>query len=99
MGDSQRRAIRNYRSRLRRRGLARFEVLGRNSDRGLIRSLARRLAEDGPEASKLRAVVSRTVAPEAPRKGGIVAALRRSPLVGADLDLGRPREQGREVDI
>jgi hypothetical protein len=99
MGDSQRRAIRNYRSRLRRRGLARFEVLGRNSDRGLIRSLARRLAEDGPEASKLRAVVSRSVAPEPPRKGGIVAALRRSPLVGADLDLSRPREQGREVEI
>ena len=89
MGGSQRRAVRNYRSRLRSRRLARFEVLGRDADRDLIRSLARRLAEDGPEASKLRAVIQRSVAGEPPRKGGILAALRRSPLVGAGLDLAR----------
>ena len=45
MGNSQKRAIKNYRSRLSKRGLARFEVLGLTADRGLIRSLARRLAE------------------------------------------------------
>ena len=99
MGSSQKRAIQNYRSRLNERGLARFEVLGRDSDRDLIRSLARRLAEDGPEASRLRAAVSQTIAGEGPKKGGILAALRRSPLVGADLDVARPREQGRDVDI
>ena len=99
MGSSQRRAIQNYRSRLSKRGLARFEVLGRNSDRDLIRSLARRLAEDGSEASRLRAIIGRSVAGEPPRKGGILAALRRSPLVDADLDLTRPREEGRKVEI
>jgi hypothetical protein len=99
MSSSQRRAIRNYRSRLSKRGLARFEVLGRNSDRDLIRSLARHLAEDGSEASRLRAIISRSVAGEPPRKGGILAALRRSPLVDADLDLARPREEGRKVEI
>lgn len=99
MGSSQKRAIRNYRSRLSERGLARFEVLGRDTDRDLIRSLARRLAEDGPEASRLRAVVSQSIASEPPEKGGILAALRRSPLVGADLDLARPREAGRKVDF
>ena len=99
MGSSQKRAIQNYRSRLGERGLARFEVLGRDADRALIRSLARRLAEDGPEASRLRAAVSQTIAGEPPKKGGILAALRRSPLVGADLDLTRPREQGRKVRI
>jgi hypothetical protein len=99
MSGSQTRAIRRYRSRLRKRGLARFEVLGRDSDRVLIRSLARRLAEEGPEASKLRAILSRSIAGEPPRKGGILAALRRSPLVGADLDLTRAREAGRKVDI
>ena len=31
----------------------------------------------------------RQQAEDAPRKGGILAALRRSPLVGADLDIGR----------
>jgi hypothetical protein len=99
MSTSQKRAIRAYRARLSERGLARFEVLGRGSDRDLIRSLARRLAEDGPDASRLRAVVSRSIAGEPPRKGGILAALRRSPLIGADLDLTRPRDKGRNVEI
>jgi hypothetical protein len=99
MGNSQRRAIQNYRTRLGERGLARFEVLGRNADRDLIRSLARRLAEDNAEASKLRAIVGEVVAGGSPKKGGILAALRRSPLVGADLDLTRQREEGRKVDL
>ena len=99
MGSSQKRAIQNYRTRLSKRGLARFEVLGRDVDRDLIRSLARRLAEDGPEASRLRAAVSQTIAGEPPKKGGIVAALRRSPLVGSDVDMTRPREEGRNVEI
>jgi hypothetical protein len=99
VGISQKRAIQNYRSRLSERGLTRFEVLGRDVDRDLIRSLARRLAEEGPDASRLRAAVSQTIAGEPPKKGGILAALRRSPLVGADLDLSRSREEGRKVEI
>ena len=99
MESSQKRAIENYRTRLSQRGLSRFEVLGRDADRDLIRSFARRLAEDGPEASQLRAAVSQTIAGEPPKKGGILAALRRSPMVGADLDLNRLREKGRKVDF
>jgi len=99
MSSSQRRAIKNYRSRLSKRGLARFEVLGLDADRDLIRALARRLAEEGPEAKQLRAAVSQTIAGEPPKKGGILAALRRSPLVGADLNLTRSREEGRKVEI
>jgi hypothetical protein len=75
--------------------LARFEVLGRDTDRELIRALARRLSEAGPDAPRLRAIVAQAVAGEPPRKGGILAALRRSPLVGADLALVRSRESGR----
>jgi hypothetical protein len=99
MGNSQKRAIKNYRSRLIKLGLARFEVLGLSADRALLRALARRLAQAGPEAKRLRLVVSQTVAGDPPTKGGILAALRRSPLVGADLDLSRPREEGRKVGI
>jgi hypothetical protein len=99
VNKSQRRAIENYRSRLGERGLARFEVLGRDADRDLIRSIARKLAEDTPEASELRSPVRRSNVGEPPRKGGILAALRRSPLVGADLDLKRPRESGRKVKL
>ena len=99
MGSSQKRAIQNYRSRLAERGLTRFEVLGLDRDRDLIRSLARRLAEDGSEASRLRAAVNQSIAGEPPKKGGILAALRRSPLVDASLDLTRSREEGREIDL
>jgi hypothetical protein len=96
---SQKRAIRNYRSRLQKRGMARFEVLGLDGDRDLIRSLARRLAEDGPDASRLRAVVSQTISGEPPRKGGILEALRRSPLVGSDIAPVRQFEAGRKVEL
>lgn len=99
MTSSQKRALQNYRSRLGERGLARFEVLGREGDRELIRSLAKRLAEDTPEASQLRASVSQSISGAPPKKGGILAALRRSPLVNADLDLSRPHEEGRPVEI
>lgn len=99
MNSSQKRAIQNYRSRLSERGLTRFEVMGLEVDRNLIRSLARRLAEKGPEASRLRVAVNQTITGEPSKKGGILAALRRSPLVGADLDLSRSREEGRTVEI
>jgi hypothetical protein len=96
---SQKRAIKNYRKRLHKRGMARFEVLGLDGDRDLIRSLARRLAEDGPDASRLRAVVKQTISGEPPRKGGILEALRRSPLVGADIAPVRRFEAGRKVEL
>ena len=99
MGGSQKRAIQNYRTRLGERGLARFEVVGRDADRDLIRFIARRLAEDGVEAARLRVALGQSIAGEPPKTGGILAALRRSPLVGADLDLQRPREDGRHAAI
>jgi hypothetical protein len=96
---AQRRALEKYRSRLSERGMARFEVMGLDADRELIRALARRLAEEGPEAAQIRSTIQRAIAGEPPRKGGILQALRRSPLVGADLDLVRPREEGRRIDL
>ena len=96
---SQDRALRNYRKRLRERGLARFEVLGLDADRKLIRSLARRLAENGPAAKRLRTTVSSSLSGESPKRGGILAALRRSPLVGADLDVTRVVTRGRKTDL
>jgi hypothetical protein len=95
---SQKRAIDNYRRRLGERGLARFEVLGLDGDRELVRSFARRLAENDAEAHRLRREVARTVEGE-PRRGGVLAALRRSPLVGADLDLAREAATGRDIDL
>ena len=89
MSDAARkRAVTNYRARLTQRGLARFEVQAPDADRDLLRALARQLAEDGPEAARTRALVQDIVAGKPPHgAGGILSALRRSPLVGADLDL------------
>jgi hypothetical protein len=95
----QNRAIKRYRARLSGRGLARFEVVAPEADRTLIRTLARTLAEDGPEARRLRSAVHESMGGGQGHKGGIVAALRRSPLVGVDLDLTRSDTPGRDVDL
>jgi hypothetical protein len=99
MGSSRKRALQSDCTCLGERGLARFDVLGREADRDLIRAPARQLAEEGPEASRLCAVVSRLIAGEPRRTGGILGALRRSPLVGADVDPGRAPEDGSDVAI
>jgi hypothetical protein len=96
---SHERALNNRRKRLKQRGMARFEVFGLDADRDLIRSLARRLADNGPDSARIRATVRRTISGEPPNKGGILSALRRSPLVGADLNLKRPVMAGRKVDL
>jgi len=98
MPNSQQRAIQNYRARLAEQGLMRFEVLGRSTDRELLRSLARQLAENGSQAQAVRATLAASMAGES-KRGNILSALRASPLVGADLDLARPRELGRTVDL
>lgn len=97
--SAQRRALKTYRSRLRKRGMARFEVLGLDADRELIRKLAKRLADNDAEATRICKTVSRTVSGETPKKGGILSALRKSPLVDADLDYTRTVTHGREVDL
>jgi hypothetical protein len=96
---SQKRAVNNYRKRLHKRGMARFEVLGLSTDRDLIRSLAKRLAGDSQDSARIRAEVRRTISGEPPNKGAILSALRRSPLVGAELNLERPFPADREVDL
>jgi hypothetical protein len=79
--------------------MARFEVLGLGADRELIRSLAKRLADDSPDSARIRTAVRRTISGESPNKGGILSALRRSPLVGAELNLERPVTADRKVDL
>jgi hypothetical protein len=95
----QKHALKRYRRRLHQRGMARFEVLGLNVDRELIRSLAKRLAGEDSDSARIRAAVRRTISGKQPKVGGILNALRRSPLVGADLDLSRPMTPGRKVEL
>jgi hypothetical protein len=101
MNESQRRAIEAYRERLASRGIARFEVHAPEQDRELLRTLARRLAAGGSDAANLRAWLTRTLEadPDILTRGGIYRALRRSPLVGAELDLSRDYAVDREIDL
>jgi hypothetical protein len=94
---AQNRAVRNYRAGLVERGLARFEVVARKADRELIRTLARQLAEDGPEAARIREAVGAPGARYTPGKGGVIEALRRSPLVGSRITFTRPKDASRRV--
>ena len=96
---AQQRATRNYRARLEQRGFKRFEVMALETDREILRTLARRLAEDVPEADRTRAAVRALVADGPQGPGRILAALRRSPLVGADLDLSQSHVEGRRIDF
>lgn len=96
---SQKSAVKNYRERLAERGLVRFEVLGSEDDRELIRAVARRLSAETADAAKLRTAIKQAMASENDKKGGILQALRRSPLVGAELDLSRPMTGTRKVEL
>lgn len=104
--SSQKQARRHGRTRRAGHGLARFEVRGLDADRDLIRSLARRLAEPGAEGIALRKAVTAAVHDrssagdgEPPKRGGIYAALRNSPLVGSGIDLTKTRHPGRDIDL
>ena len=96
---AQKRALKRYRKRLTERGMARFEVLGRITDRELIRSLARRLADRSPEVTQIRTTLRRAILDKPQRKGGILSALRRSPLVGADLEVTRSIADDRKAHL
>ena len=99
MTTAQSRAVKSYRERLAQNAMARFEVIALDADRELIRKLAKRLATRGPEAERLRAAVRSQIGGGTVAKGGIAAALRASPLVGADLDLERPVVDERALDL
>jgi hypothetical protein len=99
MQASQRRAIASHRRRLSERGISRYEVRGLAQDKDLVRKLAMRLAANDAQAARLRAEIAKEVAVDQPRVGGLLAALRSSPLVGADLDLEREEVPPRDIDL
>lgn len=99
MSASQKRAVENHRRRLNERGLARYEVRGLETDKDLVRGFAKRLAANDAEAARLREAVAQKVS-NWPRTGKeIWEALRRSPLVGADLNLEREVVPPRDIDL
>jgi hypothetical protein len=100
MGETaQERALKQYRSRLAERGMARFEVVGRDVDRGLIRALAKRLAENDGGAARIREAVRISLDPGAAEVGGVWAAFRQAPPEVGELDLTRSQVEPRRIDL
>ena len=94
---SQARAVQDYRKRLSQRGMARFEVVVLEKDRELVRAVARRLAENTREAEEMRAAMKQEVSGAQSKKSSILSLLQSWPL--AELDLTRPFEEGRKIDL
>jgi hypothetical protein len=96
---AQNRAVESNRRRLKERGMSRYEVRGLDDDKELVRSLAKQLAVGDRSSSWLRAEMTERLAGPALRRGGVLAALRRSPLVGAKVQLKRGLSHGRPVRL
>ena len=64
----------------------------------MVNATTERAGCDAAVAARVRAQVESGLAGEPSRKGGVLAALRRSPLVGADLEFRREVTAGRDVD-
>jgi hypothetical protein len=97
--SAQKRASDAYRRRLAAAGLKRFEVRAPARDQALIRQLADKLAKGDAEAERVRAELEKAAEHDDRPRGGIWAALRASPLVGADLDLSRDDWTPRDVEF
>ena len=75
--------------------------MGNSSQQRAIANFRNRLAEKGLVRFEVtgRDADRDLVSGEAPQKGGILKALLASPLIGSELNLTRPREEGRDLDI
>lgn len=81
------------------RGISRYEVRGLESDKPLVRQLAARLAASDTDARSLREELISKLGTPPPSRGGVYAALRRSPLVGGELDLNRDVAADRDPGL
>ena len=94
MASSQRKAISNYRRKLKRQGIVRLEVHVHKNDAALVRGVA--LALTDPEREKkARALLRERFG--GGRVKGLKALLASAPLAG--IDLARDRDFGRDVEL
>ena len=100
MAQAQRRAVLEFRNRQEAAGITRFEVAAPRRDKELIRSVAKRLSENGADAEKLRAEISVILGVDPlDEVGAVWRALRDSPLVGADVKFPRIDSRGRKIKL
>jgi hypothetical protein len=94
MVAARRKAVNNYRRRLKRQGMTRVEVHVSKDDAALVRGVARALTDPERERETRALLRERFAAKEAK---GLKALLASAPLEG--IDLTRDRDLGRDVDL
>jgi hypothetical protein len=94
MSSTQRKAVANYRKRLKRKGVTRMEVQVRKGDAALLRDVVQALAD--PEREReTRAFLRERFS--ADRQKGLKALLASAPL--ENIDLTREQDMARDVDL
>jgi len=86
--------VARFRRRLEEKAMVRVEVSVAKADAALVRSVARALA-DPLRAAETRSILTARFG--TPAKPGLKALLASAPL--EDVDLERPRDLGREIDL
>jgi len=94
MPNARKTPLDTFRSRQKRHGIVRVEVQVRKEDAALVRSIARALGDPEREAEARSLLKARFAVP---RATGLKALLASAPLEGIDLD--RPRDLGRAIDL
>lgn len=94
MGNAHKRAVRNFRQRLRERGMTRLEVRVRKADAALVRSVVQALSS--PEQEKMARSLLREYFGAKPT-AGLKDLLAAAPLEG--IEFKRDADLGRDVDL
>lgn len=84
----------SFRNRQKRQGIVRVEVQVRKEDAVLVRGVARALGDPQRAAEARRLLKARFAKPAS---AGLKTLLAAAPLDGIDID--RPRDLGRPVDL
>jgi len=87
-------SLANHRARRSRQGFVRVEVNVRKEDAGLVRQVAAALSDPTREEAARALLRQRFVEPA---RSSLKALLASAPLEGIELD--RPRDFGRDVDL
>lgn len=94
MSSAQRKALSEYRQRMKKRGIVRLEVHVHKENVPLVRDVVSAL-EDPDRAIEARALLRERFGSGAPK--GLKALLAAAPLEGIKLE--RDRDVGRDVDL
>ena len=98
--DASHRRLARHRSRVAARGERRVELSLPVGDVAIMKAAAQALRAGGSDATKVREALTPVLAAPVMESGSdLVAFLRASPLMGADLLFERDRSEGRTIDL